>query len=83
MFTALLYFCLGLVEDLIVTNYYRAISNRRRWLASHISAIHTIVVVGMMANVVICHNWMLIVFWAAGNWLGTFLGMGKGVQNKP
>jgi len=82
MFTALLYFCLGLVEDLIVTNYYRAISNRRRWLASHISAIHTIVVVGMMASIVIQHDLKLILFWAAGNWLGTFLGMGRTAKTK-
>jgi len=69
------YFLVGVVLDAIITIYYRAISSRRVWRASILAFVITATTVLLIENIVISHNPILILAYALGTSVGTWIGM--------
>jgi len=71
----LFYLCLGMLTDILICLYYRAISNQIYWLAFLMSVLVTIVPF-LVAERGIMNKCRSIFFWyALGAGIGTMLGM--------
>ena len=73
----LLYTALGICIDYLVARYYQSISRRLRLRASTLSALITLLTVFVLAQVIRTDNPIPMLGYAAGNWLGTYLAVGK------
>ena len=71
----ILYVFLGILMDVAVTLYTRAVSCRRKWLATITSAAITIVGLTVIEGIVTSRNLGLIFAYGSGTALGTALGM--------
>lgn len=73
-----LFFFLGVLEDGLITLYYRSVSLRQDWLASFLSMAITVLAVAVVGKIVIDHRrrfWLYLTAYALGNGIGTFLAM--------
>jgi lipid-A-disaccharide synthase-like uncharacterized protein len=70
-----IYFLVGVVLDAIITIYYRAISSRRVLRASFLAFVITGATVLLIENIVISRNPVLILAYALGTSVGTWIGM--------
>ena len=71
----ILYVFLGILMDVAVTLYTRAVSCRRKWLATITSAAITIVGLTVIEGIVTSRNLLLIVAYGIGAGIGTLFGM--------
>jgi hypothetical protein len=76
----LIFFAVGIIQDLLITYYYQSISKERAWKASALSTVITLV------NLVILYKIItgiedqiisVIIAYALGNGVGTMIAMKK------
>jgi len=83
----LLYSGLGVLQDLVITRYYLALTSRRVFLAPVLAVLITVLAVAVLDGLITSHHPILILSYGLGTGLGTRLGMGrctrpaKGVRN--
>jgi hypothetical protein len=71
----LLYLGLGIVIDFLITIQYRAVSEKRVWLATLMSFAITLIGTLLIQEIVVSKSIGLILSYALGTGIGTFIGM--------
>ena len=74
----LLYMALGISIDYLIARYYQSISRRLRFQASILSALITLLTVFVLAQVIQTTTPIPMFGYAAGNFIGTYLAVGRG-----
>ena len=74
----LLFFGLGLVEDFVVSLYYRAIAKKQAMRSAVISLGHTLLAVFVVASIIKGDLILPFLFYAVGGGIGTYLGVKRG-----
>jgi hypothetical protein len=78
-----LYLCaifggLGLIEDFIVSQYYKSISAKKAARSAVISLVHTLLAIFVVASIIRGDSVPLMICYAVGGAGGTYLGVKHG-----
>ena len=73
-----LFFVVGVIEDWVVSRYYLAIGKKQAGRAAGISMFHTLLALFVVASIIKGDNLWMLLFYAAGGGLGTYLGVKRG-----
>jgi hypothetical protein len=73
--TLLLYFSLGVFFDYLLTRYYLAIYQRRLFWGPALGMTVTLFSTFILAALIMGDKPINVIAWAAGNGLGTYLGL--------
>jgi hypothetical protein len=65
----------GLVEDYIVSRYYRAIAEKKAIRSSVISFVHTLLAIFVVASIIKGNSIPLLICYATGGAVGTWIGV--------
>jgi hypothetical protein len=71
----LLFCIIGLAEDFIVSKFYLAIAKKQAFRAGGISFILTLLTMFVVSNIVKGDSVPLLLCYATGGWVGTYLGV--------
>ena len=72
------YFALGMVQDVLIAKYYIFVSHRRAFSASVLAFVLTALTVLVLDNIITSNQVGLILSYAAGTAAGTFVGISVG-----
>ncbi len=78
----LLYAGLGILMDIFVTIYTRAVSCRRKWLAALTGVVITILGLVIIERVITSRNLGLIISYGIGTGIGCLVGMSIRLRGK-
>lgn len=75
MLTLLIYVILGVIADVFIALYYRALSERRACRASAYAVIIPLFTFGVIERALTTRDWKCVIGFVAGNGIGTYLAV--------
>jgi len=76
------YFVLGAIQDIFITQYYLALSKRRAFLASVWGFVITVLTIWVIETIITSNQVGLLVVYAAGTGFGTYVGIQFNVHKR-
>jgi len=77
-----LYVILGICLDFLIVRYYNAVSDHMRFLAGVYGWAITLFTVYVLDALITGNNKLMMLAYAVGNGIGTYLGVGNGMDRR-